>query len=721
MTFEFCSGATRGVVAVAIIHVVEPHLDTGAGGEHDGLSLTLATHIKGDRHEVEPTVVTIKQRALHSAGNLAGSLSANRHDTISSAVFLQILKVGIGIVIAGLRHRVEQEGLVIDTCGHTHLLIGSKHLSGILLIIIVGGIGTDLSMRQLIAGLGCDAHTTGDMTHGEGDILGGSRHGHPVAHGEVGIETLTGSGIQSASQIAAAPGTEAHGATVLPCERVGSGLHGCLTNLIRLEFAGFRQPVGTEREGGAGGIVHLQIIGTEDFASGIKGGHVVIICILTEDAHLVALIKRTVMMIGDTTGDEGLGHRGTEVHPLPYQLLLLGCQLPLGIVGRTAHQRQGCYRLYDMSYLHLFLFAVIDMTCNLGALLEECTAHNLGIEHLGTIALDGHPGGAFQVHMGLPFGILVALLRGIVVAIQPSKQITTLSGQGDGMVHTVQMTCEHKVLGHLIGIDSDILAQDEIVAMTGTILISLGEFLFPISSRHILFRVPLAIRNGIIRTTVGISTLPTATCYREGVLRIIYTIVVVGIAALFPQARTGTVIVDTLRRHVQIDHRLIVGIQVKLEMLLILQTIVQLKFEVDGIHQFLASSFCGVGLIKHHRIPMGVGGAHDEVVAWCLGKALCLLYARLYQLFPQSVWRYLALLLPHRLTIYYRLQRLHITEVQLADSGMHRIVYQHIGHHTGQTVLQGDGDTPHGGRNLGGRRCGGIVTQVGVSRRPFRH
>ena len=72
----------------------------------------------------------------------------------------------------------------------------------------------------------------------------------------------------------------------------------------------------------------------------------------------------------------------------------------------------------------------------------------------------------------------------------------------------------------------------------------------------------------------------------------------------------------------QIDHRLVVGIQVEDELLVVLQSVVKLQFKV-----YLVGSHKEVGLLRrvinpllivHHIVQRGVRGAHNQVVDWHL-------------------------------------------------------------------------------------------------------
>ena len=76
----------------------------------------------------------------------------------------------------------------------------------------------------------------------------------------------------------------------------------------------------------------------------------------------------------------------------------------------------------------------------------------------------------------------------------------------------------------------------------------------------------------------------------------------------------------------------------------------------------------------------------------------------------------LTLLFPNGLSVLDIIKGLDITEtqhgvlhvlvvlvvrgVEALQRGCHILVYQHIGHHTRQAMLQGDGDTAYGSSNL---------------------
>ena len=233
-----------GVVSVAIVHVVEPHLEAGAGRQHQLVTLPLTTHIKGDRHHIEAAVVMIEHWVLYVLTDGDGIQGANPHDT--GRIFLEVLEAG-GPVIACLGHGRQEESLVINTSRHTHLIIDSQHRIefllglplafvalclimrfgvGIVLATIVLQISTDGGTAKLIASLAGQADSAGDMAHGEGDALGRTRHGDPVGHGIVGIIAALAIGIQHTSQVTASPGTETHDTTILPCQRVARVLIG---------------------------------------------------------------------------------------------------------------------------------------------------------------------------------------------------------------------------------------------------------------------------------------------------------------------------------------------------------------------------------------------------------------------------------------------------------------------------------------------------------------
>ena len=103
-------------------------------------------------------------------------------------------------------------------------------------------------------------------------------------------------------------------------------------------------------------------------------------------------------MIGGA-GNKRVGHGGTKANTLPYQALLLGSKLPADIFGCTGRKHSGCYQIYRVSYLHIYLVfiwnkvgsnityrttiipAILNMRVG-GLRFEEYTARDGYIEYL---------------------------------------------------------------------------------------------------------------------------------------------------------------------------------------------------------------------------------------------------------------------------------------------------------------------------------------------------
>ena len=89
---------------------------------------------------------------------------------------------------------------------------------GIILAFVVMPVSAYHGTAELIARLAYKPYTACYVTHRERDIICRTRYRYPVRYRKVRIETILGSGIQPAGQVAASPGAETYGLSVLPGE-----------------------------------------------------------------------------------------------------------------------------------------------------------------------------------------------------------------------------------------------------------------------------------------------------------------------------------------------------------------------------------------------------------------------------------------------------------------------------------------------------------------------
>ena len=192
------------------------------------------------------------------------------------------------------------------------------------------------------------------------------------------------------------------------------------------------------------------------------------------------------------------------------------------------------------------------------------------------------------------------------------------------------MSREHEVSTKGSSRNLDVVVQDEVVAMMLSALFGFAQHLYPGGVVYILcililyiLLILMTIRHGIVLVFVGIGPLPTAACHREVVaVLVVHTVVVIISYGLLPEFAARTGVVDSLTGDVQIDHRLVVGIQVEDELLVVLQSVVKLQFKV-----YLVGSHKEFGLLRrvinpllivHHIVQRGVRGPHNQVVDWHL-------------------------------------------------------------------------------------------------------
>ena len=261
-----------------------------------------------------------------------------------------------------------------------------------------------------------------------------------------------------------------------------------------------------------------------------------------------------------------------------------------------------------------------------------------------------------------------------------------------------------------------------------------------------------------LKLAIGIRPLPTAASFREVVIiLVIHTIVAVAMRRCFPKTGTCAVIIDTLGTNTQINHRFVVGIQVELNLLFVLQIIIQREFKINVV--FITIGFIISQLIVHHIGACSyrfVCGAHNQVEIRCIivigigiAAARRISFIRIvgslpvilihgeyqfvftilihpYRLHTQVVWCGLTFLFPNGMapTIHI-IKRPYVTETQLdvvgirgglivpLEFGIHTI-YQHIGYHTRQAVLQRDGDTTYGSSYRGCGGHGGVTLQISI-------
>ena len=200
-------------------------------------------------------------------------------------------------------------------------------------------------------------------------------------------------------------------------------------------------------------------------------------------------------------------------------------------------------------------------------------------------------------------------------------------GECDGVVETVEMAGEDKVVGEGGGGYGDVLFQDEIVAVVLSTLAGLSEHLDPSVAAYVLGILVLSI--ALIQVTVGdvivgvlhigIGALPPAAGEGERVAVLVVHSVVIFVAdGLQPQLAAGALIVDALTADVQVDHRLVVGIEVEDELLVVLQAVAERYLEVNLVlvveQGILGSGIVCPLLIVHHTAAQRVSGTHDEVV-----------------------------------------------------------------------------------------------------------
>ena len=135
----------------------------------------------------------IEYRVLHIGRNILSTHGANFYDAVCFSIFLEVLEVGIGILVECLRHGGQQEGLVIHAGRHTHFIIYGHHLGqfslslfvgfcrlgiivclcvGIIFALVVLPVRADGGTTKLVARLAGESDTTGNMTHGKGNIMG---------------------------------------------------------------------------------------------------------------------------------------------------------------------------------------------------------------------------------------------------------------------------------------------------------------------------------------------------------------------------------------------------------------------------------------------------------------------------------------------------------------------------------------------------------------------
>ena len=157
-------------------------------------------------------------------------------------------------------------------------------------------------------------------------------------------------------------------------------------------------------------------------------------------------------------------------------------------------------------------------------------------------------------------------------------------------------------------------------------LMSLKEHLYPrgviyILSIHILIVLLVIVTvgyTGVLRWVVGICPLPSAAGKREVVLvLVVHTIIVIVAGIFYPQVAARLVVVHALMADAQIDHRLVVGIQVKLEHLAVLQPVVECDFKLYLIGFIQQILFCHTGtgsFIVHHPAKRRIGRTHYQVV-----------------------------------------------------------------------------------------------------------
>ena len=124
----------------------------------------------------------------------------------------------------------------------------------------------------------------------------------------------------------------------------------------------------------------------------------------------------------------------------------------------------------------------------------------------------------------------------------------------------------------------------------------------------------MSVCNPSFQCAVGIGTLPTATSKREYVaVLVVYAVIVIMIAAFFPQARAGTVIVNAFGTHTQIYDSLVVGIEVESELFLIFQIIVEREFEVNIVLSYIRLTGFVVHDICSSRY-LSIGGTYNDVI-----------------------------------------------------------------------------------------------------------
>ena len=239
------------------------------------------------------------------------------------------------------------------------------------------------------------------MLEHQRNTLRRSRSVHPVGYAEVGIEIALCGIPEHVVEVALAPGSESQCLAIVPCQRVGSSLCERLVCAILVFViislpACFRHPVSTEADASSH-IIMLEVVGAIDLRTLplAVATHVV-----TEDAHTVVLVERTVIVgcIACGTSLELVSHRHVEVDRTTNQCLLLGSHLwhEKLIVGTCSQEHSQQHIYYINMFLHSLLVFwqgwdvvrhYICAICAILAVIYIARYHSTFLEELCT--LDG--------------------------------------------------------------------------------------------------------------------------------------------------------------------------------------------------------------------------------------------------------------------------------------------------------------------------------------------
>ena len=104
MIIAFATCCSCGVMSIAIVHIIKPHLEAGAGRKDQFLASRLATHIKGNRHHIQTPIIMIEYWVLNVVLDIFGCLGLDFYDAIGFSILLNVLEIGILTIIECLCH-----------------------------------------------------------------------------------------------------------------------------------------------------------------------------------------------------------------------------------------------------------------------------------------------------------------------------------------------------------------------------------------------------------------------------------------------------------------------------------------------------------------------------------------------------------------------------------------------------------------------------------------